>query len=445
MEQLVLGKLLRSQDREERAVDLSRYAHLLNESYGLGYSPVPVTVQRALTHAASSACIDVLSGSVSSTPIDVVRPQGKARLPVPAPQVIESPSPLVEQDVWRYQLVESMLTDGNGFGLVLGVDRRGQPTGIELLDAANVGDRRVVEGVPQVLVGGDRHQLYPWGDVWHVPGKLVRAGSPFAESPVKRAASTIGAAIAARDFGARFFGDGGHPGGIISSDQQLTPEQAKDIKRAFLNAVQGTREPAVLGSGLDYEPIIVDPNDSQFLDLMRFAIEEACRFWLVPPSMVFAATSGQNVTYANVSQADVHYLKHSVEWLFGRLERALGKLIERPQIVRFNRNAFLRSDAPTRGDYLDKRLRNKTISINEYRALEDEPPIANPAYDEPGIPDADDAASQARRLSAAEAVQKVYLGVDKVITSDEAREIVNEAGGDLAIPGPDFPSTGGTP
>ena len=44
----------------------------------------------------------------------------------------------------------------------------------------------------------------------------------------------------------------------------------------------------------------------------------------------------------------------------------------------------------------------------------------------------------------------VYLGVGKVITSDEAREIVNESGGDLPLPGPDFtpegaPMNGETP
>jgi hypothetical protein len=37
--------------------------------------------------------------------------------------------------------------------------------------------------------------------------------------------------------------------------------------------------------------------------------------------------------------------------------------------------------------------------------------------------------SDARNL--AEMVQKIYLGVDKVITSEEARVILNEAGADL--------------
>lgn len=41
-------------------------------------------------------------------------------------------------------------------------------------------------------------------------------------------------------------------------------------------------------------------------------------------------------------------------------------------------------------------------------------------------------------LSAVEAVQKTYLGVGKMITAEEARELVNQHGGNLPIPGPDF-------
>lgn len=382
----MLGRLIGHAPADEERFTFRPADYLAAFAGSASYSPVPVTVQRALTHAASSACIDVLASSVSATPVDVIRMQGRARVPVvPTPMIVEAPSPLVEQDAWQYQLADSMLTDGNGFGMVTGVDAMARPTGIELLDPTRVGERRVVDGVPRVSVDGSKHQLYPFGDVWHVPGKFVRAGSPFAESPITRAAATIGAAIAARDFGARFFDAGGQPVSGFWTEQDITPQQADETKRAFMRATQN-REPFVRGSGWQYEQYSVDPNDSQFIDLMRFAIEEACRFWRVPPAMVYAATSGQNVTYANVSQADLHYLKHSLEWLFVRLERAWSKLIARPQVVRFNRNAFLRADAPTRGDYMDKRLRNKSMSINEYRALEDEPPVDDPEFDQPGIP-----------------------------------------------------------
>jgi HK97 family phage portal protein len=159
-----------------------------------------------------------------------------------------------------------------------------------------------------------------------------------------------------------------------------------------MRATKGNREPAVLGAGLEVEPIMVNPNDSQFIDLMRFTTEESARFWRVPPSMIYAATSGQSVTYANASQNDLAYLKHSLEGHLVRIEKALTRLLPRPQFARFNRNAFLRSDPVTRSEVQDRRLRNKTLTVNEVRSQEDELPF-DAKYDEPGIPgDGDPAA-----------------------------------------------------
>lgn len=377
----------RTSVEERSTINLSAYAHLWQQQWAGNYSPIPVGVQSALTHAASSACIDTLATSVSTLPLDAVRYIGSRRRREDPPSLIARPSALVEPDVWMYQIADAMLTDGNAFGFVQGVDALGRPTFIEPIDPAVVTKRRVEAGRKVVTIVGDGdHACYPYGDVWHLPGKHVRSGSPFADSPVRRAASTIGAALAAREFGARFFGDGGHPGGLITSDVPLTAEEAAAIKAAFVNAVRGNREPAVLGSGLSYTPVMVDPNDSQFIDLMRFAIEEACRFWKVPPAMVYAATSGQSVTYTSVTQADLDYLKHSLEWLLRRIEGALSVLISRPLHVKFNRNAFLASDPDGRWKVHDLRLKNRTTSVNEVRALEDEEPYADPVFDEPGIP-----------------------------------------------------------
>lgn len=385
----MFGGLLRRGDNgdEERdgTIDLSRYASMWGD---LGpYSPVAVNTATALTHAASSACIDTLASSVSSLPIDAVRIAGATRLPIePSPSLIRQPSDLVERDVWFYQLMHSCLTDGNVFGEIMAYGPGGLPSSIELVDPEVITQRRIEDGVPTVNVRGLPRQLYPYGDLWHMPGPLVRPGSPFGDSPVQRAKATIGAAVAAREFGSRFFGDGAHPGLIVKSDDKdLTPEQAEGIKKAIIRAAKGNREPAVIGSGLTVEPIMVDPNDSQFIDLMRFTTEEACRFWRVPPSMIYAATSGQSVTYANVSQADLAYLKHSLETHLVRIENALTRLLPRPQFARFNRNAFLRADPVTRSEVVDRRLKNKTMTVNEARALEDELPFDS-EYDEPGIP-----------------------------------------------------------
>lgn len=44
-------------------------------------------------------------------------------------------------------------------------------------------------------------------------------------------------------------------------------------------------------------------------------------------------------------------------------------------------------------------------------------------------------------MNPVEAVQKAYLGVGKMLTADEARELVNQYGANLAVPGPDFTAT----
>jgi phage portal protein BeeE len=108
---------------------------------------------------------------------------------------------------------------------------------------------------------------------------------------------------------------------------------------------------------------------------MRFNVEQACRFWRVPPSMVYASVSGQNVTYANVSDADLSYLKNTLDGYLVRLEAAFTDLLPRPQYVRANRDAVLRSDQKTRYANYQIGIRNGWRNRNEIRALEDEPPI----------------------------------------------------------------------
>lgn len=383
----MLGRLLRSREVvEERAQawalgqfsTVSGYLAALSAGGG-------VSVDQALTHAATSACMDVLASSVSMLPLDVVRYAAQARTPVdPPPPLIASPSGLVERDVWVYQVLDSMLTDGNMFGIATRFDRLRWPQQIDLVDPCRVTNRKVVAGVRQADVDGDTMQVYPYGDLVHIPGKLVRAGSPFGQSPVQRAAQTISSALAARRFGAQFFDAGGQPVAGFHTDQTIDDTQAAGVKERFLAATRN-REPFVYGSGWEYEQFSVNPNDSQFIELMRFAIEEACRFFRVPPSMVYAATSGQNVTYANVSQADLHYLKHSLDGYLVRIENALTALLPRPQVVKFNRSALLRADAAERHKVYDYRLRDKTMTVDEVRALEDEPPFGGD-YALPGIP-----------------------------------------------------------
>lgn len=346
-----------------------------------------VTIDSALRDAAVWACQRVLVSAISSLPVDQIRVDGARRVPMTASPIVAAPSGRVSRRAWVAQVIRSQLVCGQAYGRVVAADGTGQyPRQIETIHPDRV--RWIpTDGELVPTVDSKPQTIWPLGDFWHVPvSQLLMPGSPVAMSPIEHAATSIGTGLAAEEFGARFFGDGAHPSALIYSDQELTGPQAEDIKQVFLNAIRGTRSPAVFGSGLKYEKLQIDPKDSQFIDLLQFEVLQQCRIYGVPPSMVYAAISGQNVTYANVAQSDLAFLKYSVTGWITDLEDAWSAMLPRPQQVKFNVDALLRMDAEARWKIHDLRLKNKTTSVNRVLMLEDELPFPDPAYDEPGVP-----------------------------------------------------------
>ena len=348
-----------------------------------------VSVEQAIRTAASFACIRVLTSTIASLPADVVREVGSARRHVtPTPPIVASPAASVRRRGFVAQTVRALATEGNAYWLVAGpLEQLDRPAQMETVDPAKV--TWSVDPESRMLlpsVGGERSALWPLGRLVHIPMSLyLRPGSPVADSPVRLAAESIGTSTAAEEFGAKFFGDGAHPSVVLRSKQELTKEQAEAIK-ARVKASWLGRAPAVVGSGLEVDFPSVDTGSGQFLDLLRFEIEQACRFWGVPPAMVYAAVSGQNVTYANVTDVDLSYLKHSVGIWIADIEDAWTEMLTAGQAMKFNVNALLRAAPKDRHLLYGVRLKNKTMTVNEVRALEDEEPFDEPEYDEPGVP-----------------------------------------------------------
>lgn len=332
--------------------------------------------KEALAHSAVIACLDILCGAHSQTPIDVVRTQRDKRTPVePQPEVIASPSAMVTQDVWHSQVAFSLHTDGNAFAMVAGTDRLGFPTQLETIDPSVVEDRRVEDGIPTVKIGTDVHKLWPHGDIWHVPGRLVPAGQPWGLSPLQAASESIGIGLAASRFSGRFLRDGGMPPIMLSVTSATTQDTITKTKAQWRNLLLGNREPVVMSGDIKAEKLAFSPEEMEFDETAQFIVQEICRFLFVPPPMVFAAMSGQSVTYANLSQSDSAFLKYSLAVPMGRVERALSAILPDGQNVKWNFAAFLRADTVTRYGSYDVALRNGWLNVNEVRALEDLPPI----------------------------------------------------------------------
>lgn len=346
-------------------------------------TPVSVDMASAMRHDAVWSCRTRIARDVAMLPTDVVRyVNGEREAVNPTPQIIAAPSVTVRPLDWRYQIVDAWLGSGNAFGLVTQTTANGAyPTRIELV--GNVRIDQSTASRPRFFIAEREHFLWPVGDLWHVPGYTL-PGSSIGLSPIAYHAATITHGLAASKFGSDFFTSGGHPTGILSPESDPKEEGARRLKEKFLEATR-RRQPVVLPQSVKYTAVQINPDDSQFIDAMRYTAEQICRIYGEDPADHGVSASGSSITYANRSDADLARFKRRQFWVV-KLQDALSELLPRPQVVRLNVDAALMMTARERHEVHKLRLDSRTTTVNEVRTVEDEPTFKAAEFNAPGIP-----------------------------------------------------------
>jgi HK97 family phage portal protein len=340
------------------------------------------TNESAMRIGAVWACVRLLAESVSMMPLQAfnMSPTGQ-RVPLSAPpQLLIRPDPMLTLADWVYQVMASLLLNGNCYGRVFSRDGFAYPTGIRILNPETVQMKPDPQtGVWEYWVNGKREANQ--ADIWHIPAFLM-PGSPLGLSPIKYAAVTTATLSAVEAFAHGFFRDGAHPSSILSTEQSVTQEQARIVKDRVLAAVNG-REPAVVGNGVKWNQIQVSPEESQFLETQKFGIAQIARIYGVPPEMV-GGHAENGMTYANVTQRSMDFLTYSVQGWLNRIESAMEPLLPGAKHVRFDTSVLVRLDAVSKWEANRLRLDSAAASINEVKAEEGEQPV--PWGDRPYLP-----------------------------------------------------------
>ena len=406
---------------------------------GVPYRGGPVGSDQALRLGAVWSCIDLICRLAALPVSQYSKTPDGAPIEVAPSALLTSPSPTVSPIGWRRQIYMSWLTRGNLFGAVTARSPLMYPTGAEILDPNRLSARRAREGAPvEWLVDGK--SLGP--DLLHWPAFTV-PGSSIGLSPLEYASRMIGLGLSAGQFGAQWFDDGAHPSSVLTTDKPVDAEQAATIKARFLAAIRG-REPAVLGLGMKYESIQIAPNESQFLETIKANKADVAGFFLVPPEMI-GGESGNSMTYANIEQRSLGYLTWNAGWWITLLEEFLSAQVPPAEYVKINTGALVKVDLKTQAEVETLRIRGGWGKPDEARAHEERPPLPAgegertvwPPYSSsaPAAKSDPDPAADAERL--AQTIQKIYVVVGKVVTTDEARSILNQAGASLTGPGPE--------
>ncbi|MGH2692330.1 MAG: phage portal protein [Actinomycetota bacterium] len=371
--------IFRSLVRELRHGDLSGFGKSDIPSPSAGWSTwagVPVGEQQALRVLTVWSCVALISDAISTMPAGAFRDVDGFPKRASEPQLLAQPHAELDWTEWFARLLVSILLRGNAYGRVIERDGMGFPAQIEPLHPDWVQPQRdrvtnkIVYRVSREAV------LIPAFDIFHVRG-LALPGAHNLEGldPINYARQTIGASLGAEEFGARFFGDGAQPSGVLQTDVEIDEPTAKRYQKDWLEG-HGDRQrrPAVLGGGLKWTPISLKPDEAQFLATIKAKRGDIAGWFRVPPHMV-GDVERSTSWGTGIEEQMLGFVTFTLgPWII-RFERALSAILPKPQYVKLNVAGLLRGRLLDRyRSYLMGR-QGGWLNVDEIRALEEMAPV----------------------------------------------------------------------
>jgi len=337
----------------------------------------PVGDPRSMT--AVYRAVQVIVSAASQLPLTVER--GGAILDAKsAPAFVRRPDPRMGRATWITHMVTAMVLHGNAYARIER-DARGDVIALRPLDPRAV--MVTVNPTTHAVVIGAEGQTLSAADVLHAHLQPETTGAPFGLGPIQAARLDLHGARQTRDFAMQWFDGTGQPTGILSSDA-ASYEDAVKVRNAWNGIdengkrVDQSMNPSgvkVLPKNFTYAPLSISPREAQWLEAREFDTLQVARLFGIPSTLMLAAPSGRSMTYSNVEQDWISFVRFSLMYYLRPLEEALSDVAARGQDVRFNLEGLLRSDTKSRYDAYAVALASGFMTLDEVRALEGRDPL----------------------------------------------------------------------
>lgn len=345
---------------------------------GKGYF---VSAHTALKVATVIRCVDVVSKTMASLPLNLYRKTDGGREKAedhPLYNLLyRLPNPeTTAYEFWHMYISNLMLTRGAYAKIVR--DRNGFIRALWNAPTSLVVDNRnKMTGEKYITVfadDGSYETLYP-GYFMYSPGMRVFSASD-PEDPVKIASDVLGLTMALNGFAKDFFENGANVGGVLESPNGLSDKAYTRMKKDWNESYSGIlnqHKTAILEEGAKLNKIEPNLNDAQALESRKFAVVEICRMFGVPPHKVFDL---DRATFSNIEQQNIEYVQESISPMSVRLEQTIFKDCLLPgerqtYYPKFNVNALLRGDISARTQYYHNMRQDGIMNGDEIRELED--------------------------------------------------------------------------
>ncbi len=345
-------------------------------------SKISVTPSSAMTCAAVYSAVQCISESIAQLPIHVHQKNSdgaKDRAPNhPVEKIVAgvanpvTPSARLISEVTR----DALLYPNGGFAHIVRAD--GRPVELIRIDPE-------IEPV-SVVIGNDYMPIYSISQKSGQPRVIPRENILHIPSPslngrglVYEAREAIGLALGLEQCAARLVANNARAGGMISLKNASTPEGIKKAGDAWkiANAGNNSGGTAVIHADASWQQITLSLVDAQFQEMRAFTVSEVCRFFRVPPTMIYELG---RATWANTEQMDASFLSYSLmPWVRAWQDELMLKLISEDErdsfYIEFNVDGFARADLAARTAAYTTSAGGPWLTPNEVRALENRPPI----------------------------------------------------------------------
>ena len=375
----MLKSIFRSRDRPRNSTAGGNYAFYMGGSLA-GKS---VNERSAMQMTAVYACVRVLSEAIAGLPLHLYRytKDGSKEKAIDNPMYLllhDEPNPEMSSFVFRETLMTHLLLWGNAYAQIIR-NGRGEVVALyPLMPNKMTVDRDEHSKLYYSYQRSNDEAIPEAGtvilspaDVLHIPG--LGFDGLVGYSPIAMAKNAIGLAIAAEEFGSKFYANGASPGGVLEHPGTIKdPQRVRDAWQSQFGGSSNSHRIAVLEEGMKFTPLSINPSEAQFLETRKFQINEIARIFRVPPHMVGDL---EKSTFSNIENMSLEFVKYTLEPWLVRWEQSLARSLftdteKGTYFFKFNVDGLLRGDYATRMQGYATGIQNGFMSPNDVRSLE---------------------------------------------------------------------------
>lgn len=372
-----LKRLLVGAKRDLTEKDWMRGTPLWSRETNSGRIVTPATALELVT---VFACVRVLAETLATLPLVVYRygvPRGRIRDTAhPLYRPLHSrPNPELTSVELRECMMGHLALRGNAFAQIVPLGSGSVelwPLRPDRMRVVRLENRQI--GYLYTLPSGEERAL-PRREVLHVRG--ISPDGLVGYSPITLAREAVGLGLALEEHGARIFGNGAEPGGVLQTDQSLTDEAYERLKASWEAAHKGlenSHRVAILEEGIKWQQVGLSGRDAQWLEQRKYQRSEIAALYRVPPHMI---QDLERTTFSNIEHQSIDFVVHTVRPWAVRWEQAIERdiLTEPTHFVRFTVDGLLRGDIQSRYAAYSVGRQNGWLSANDVRDLEDLNPL----------------------------------------------------------------------